>query len=307
MAMSRKLIKSRISSVKNTRKITKAMEMVAASKMRKAVSATFRGRPYVVLAKSTIEAVMERTGSSLHHPMLEPGTGEKELVILFTSDRGLAGGYNVNMVKFAREQMKSLGDVDVVAVGKRGSDAMQRLQYAVVASFAGLGNAPRYADIVPVARLALDGFLQGKYRRVRLMYTDYISGVTQTPTMQTVLPYGEGSEGKAVKTVIPESEITGLTEAQPIHRLTSSTDYTIEPNASELLSRVIPNLVMTTFYQALLESSASEHAARMLAMKNASDSARDMMESLTFTYNQVRQAAITQEIAEISSGAAALA
>lgn len=290
MAMSRKLIKSRISSVKNTRKITKAMEMVAASKMRKAVSATFRGRPYVVLAKSTIEAVMERTGDSLKHPMLTPGTGDRELVVLFTSDRGLAGGYNVNMVKYAREQIKSLGDVDVIAVGKRGSDAMQRLKYTVVASFAGLGNAPKYSDIVPVARLALDGFLQGKYRRVRLLYTDYISGVTQTPTMQTVLPYGEGKK-----------------KGQSSKEKSASSDYTIEPNASELLSRVIPNLVMTTFYQALLESSASEHAARMLAMKNASDSARDMMESLTFTYNQVRQAAITQEIAEISSGAAALA
>ena len=290
MAMSRKLIKSRISSVKNTRKITKAMEMVAASKMRKAVSATFRGRPYVVLAKATIEAVMERSGSSMSHPMLTPGTGDRELVVLFTSDRGLAGGYNVNMVKFAREKMKTLGDVDVIAVGKRGSDAMQRLKYSVVASFTGLGNAPKYSDIVPVARLALDGFLQGKYRRVRLMYTDYISGVTQTPTMQTVLPYGEG-----------ERKERGSEEKS------TSSDYTIEPNASELLSRVIPNLVMPTFYQALLESSASEHAARMLAMKNASDSARDMMESLTFTYNQVRQAAITQEIAEISSGAAALA
>lgn len=291
--MSRKLIKSRISSVKNTRKITKAMEMVAASKMRKAVSATFRGRPYVVLAKSTIEAVMERSGASLNHPMLTAGAGDRELVILFTSDRGLAGGYNVNMVKFAREQMKSLGNVDVVAVGKRGSDAMQRLKYNVVASFAGLGNAPKYSDIVPVARLALDGFLQGKYRRVRLLYTHYVSGVTQTPSMQTVLPYGEGTGS---------GQLAVGSSGQK-----QSSDYTIEPNASELLSRVIPNLVMTTFYQALLESSASEHAARMLAMKNASDSARDMMESLTFTYNQVRQAAITQEIAEISSGAAALA
>lgn len=290
--MSRKLIKSRISSVKNTRKITKAMEMVAASKMRKAVGATLRGRPYVVLAKATIEAVMARSGASLSHPMLTPGAGDRELIVLFTSDRGLAGGYNVNMVKFAREQMKSLGDdADIIAVGKRGSDAMQRLKYTVVASFTGLGNAPKYSDIVPVARLALDGFLQGKYRRVRLLYTDYISGVTQTPTMQTVLPYGEGNgQGKMGK---------GQSEQ-------GSSNYTIEPNASELLSQVIPNLVMTTFYQALLESSASEHAARMLAMKNASDSARDMMESLTFTYNQVRQAAITQEIAEISSGAAAL-
>ncbi len=263
------------------------MEMVAASKMRKAVAATLRGRPYVLLAKSTMEAVMERAGTRLQHPMLVAGKGEKELVVVFTSDRGLAGGYNVNMVKFAREQMKSFGDADVVAVGKRGSDALQRLKHTVIASFTGLGNAPKYSDIVPIARLALDGFLQGKYRRVRLCYTHYVSGVTQTPSMVTVLPYGEGESVAGGKGV--------------------SSDYTIEPDATTLLSQVIPNLVMTAFYQALLESSASEHAARMLAMKNASDSARDMMESLTFTYNQVRQAGITQEIAEISSGAAALA
>ena len=291
MAMSRKLIKSRISSVKNTRKITKAMEMVAASKMRKAVAATLRGRPYVLLAKDTIEAVMARSGASLNHPMLVAGKGDRELVILFSSDRGLAGGYNVNIVKFAREQMKTLENVDVVAVGKRGADTMMRLKQNVIASFTGLANAPRYSDIAPVARIALDGFLQGKYRRVRLFYTHYVSGMVQTPRMQTVLPYGESD----------------VANGESMKSKTASSDYTIEPNATELLSQVIPNLVMTAFYQALLESSASEHAARMVAMKSASDSARDMMESLTFTYNQVRQAGITQEIAEISSGAAALA
>lgn len=293
MALSRKLIKSRISSVKNTRKITKAMEMVAASKMRKAVAATLRGRPYVLLAKSTIEAVMERAGTQMQHPMLVQGKGEKELVVVFTSDRGLAGGYNVNMAKFARDRIKTIGACDVVAVGKRGSDAMQRLGQNVIATFTGLGNAPKYSDIVPIARLALDGFLQGKYSRVRLCYTHYVSGVTQTPNITTVLPYGD-TEQKV------ESQ-------KPKDQGGRSSEYTIEPNASALLSQVIPNLVMTAFYQTLLESSASEHAARMLAMKNASDSARDMMESLTFTYNQVRQAGITQEIAEISSGAAALA
>lgn len=295
MPASRKLIKSRITSVKNTRKITKAMELVAASKMRKAVAATLRGRPYVALAKETIEAVMAKAGSTLTHPMLSPGTGDKELLIVFTSDRGLAGGFNVNMVKFAREKMRSIGDVDIVGVGKRGSDALQRLNLNVIASFHGLGNAPKFTDIMPVARLALDGFTQGKYKRVRLLYTHYVSGVTQTPTMKTVLPYGEGDgDGQ-----------NGQGE-QSLRLGNGGGGYTVEPNPAELLSRVIPNLVMSAFFQALLESSASEHAARMLAMKNASDSARDMMDSLTFTYNQVRQAAITQEIAEISSGKAAL-
>lgn len=287
MPASRKLIKSRIKSVKNTRKITKAMELVAASKMRKAVAATLKGRPYVRLAKETIEAVMEKS-TNIEHDMLKLGKGTRDLVIVFTSDRGLAGGYNVNMIKFARDTMRKMGDVDVIAVGKRGGDALQRLKFSVIASFTGLGNAPQYSDIVPVARMALDGFTGGTYRRVHLFFTDFVSGVTQTPTAQIVLPYG------ASDTRLPTAETLGTTE------------YTMEPNAKTLLSQMIPRLVMTAFYQALLESSASEHAARMLAMKNASDSARDMMDSLTFTYNQVRQAGITQEIAEISSGAAAL-
>ena len=290
MPASRKLIKSRIKSVKNTRKITKAMELVAASKMRKAVAATVKGRPYVRLARETIEAVMAKA-TTREHELLRPGRGARELVIVFTSDRGLAGGYNVNMVKFAREHLKSIADVDVIAVGKRGSDALQRLNVNVIASFTGLGNAPKYSDIVPVARMAIDGFTGGTYRRVRLFYTDFISGVTQTPTAQVVLPYGTSADD---------------TDGMSHSRAEPALEYTIEPSPYALLSQMIPRLVMTAFYQALLESSASEHAARMLAMKNASDSARDMMDSLTFTYNQVRQAGITQEIAEISSGAAAL-
>ncbi len=302
MPASRKLIKSRIKSVKNTRKITKAMELVAASKMRKAVAATLKGRPYVRLARETIEAVMMKSVNSIHE-LLQPGRGTRELAIVFTSDRGLAGGYNVNMVKFVREMVKETekGDVDVIAVGKRGSDALQRLNVHVIASFTGLGNAPKYSDIVPVARMAIDGFTSGTYRRVRLFYTDFVSGVTQIPTAQVVLPYGEHAHADQ-DMGHPRAGGDPISSNMEVRRV----EYTLEPNAHELLSQMIPRLVMTAFYQALLESSASEHAARMLAMKNASDSARDMMDALTFTYNQVRQAGITQEIAEISSGAAAL-
>lgn len=287
MPASRKLIKARIKSVKNTRKITKAMELVAASKMRKAVAATVKGRPYVRLAKEVIEAVVGRRTSDAAHPLLKEGVGAKTLVIVFTSDRGLAGGFNVNMIKFARDKIRSYGDVDVIAVGKRGADALQRLKANVVATFTNFGNAPQFKDVMPIARMAIDGFTNGTYRRVALLYTDYISGVTQTPTQQIVLPYGSS-----------DNEERPTTDAQ--------IEYKIEPNPKDLLSQMIPRLVMTAFYQALLESSASEHAARMMAMKNASDAAGEMMESLTFTYNQVRQAAITQEIAEISSGKAAL-
>lgn len=270
--------------MKNTRKITKAMELVAASKMRRAVAAALRTRPYARLAAQTVRAVVAKTGEAAKHPLLQAkATNDRTLVVLFTSDRGLAGGYNVNMIKAAMAEIKALpaGSVDVIAVGKRGSDAMQRFKIPVIASFVGLGNAPRYEDLAPIARMATDAFIEGKYARVKLAYTDFVSGVTQRPTIVEALPL------KA------EGEVANV-------------EYKFEPSPQDVLDAVLPNLVKTTFFQALLEATASEHAARMMAMRNASDSAGEMMTLLTFTYNQARQAAITQEIAEISSGKAAL-
>ena len=271
--------------MKNTRKITKAMELVAASKMRRAVAAALRTRPYAKLAAQTVRAVVSKSGDGVQHPLLVTrATNDRTLVVLFTSDRGLAGGYNVNMIKAVMAEIRALpaGSVDVIAVGKRGSDAMQRFKIPVLASFTGLGNTPRYEDLAPVGRMAVDAFTNGQYAHVKLAYTDFVSGVTQRPTITDVLP-------------LKQEAATA-----------DSSDYRFEPSPQAVLNAVLPSLIKTIFFQALLESSASEHAARMMAMRNASDSAGEMMDSLTFTYNQVRQAAITQEIAEISSGKAAL-
>lgn len=293
MAQSRKLIKARIKSVKNTRKITKAMELVAASKMRRAVAMALKSRAFAKVAWETVRAILSRVGDDFTHPLLNKHpSATRTLLILFTSDRGLAGGYNVNMLKAAMNDIKALpaGQVDVIAVGKRGSDAMQRLKIPVIASFTNLGNAPRYDDVLPIMRLALEHFASGKYASVKLGYTEFVSGITQRPTIVEVLPMrsarptsGESSTSAA---------ITG--------------DYTFEPDPKSVLDAILPKIIGSTFFQALLESTASEHAARMLAMRNASDSAGEMLTALTFTYNQARQAAITQEIAEISSGKAAL-
>lgn len=286
MAQSRKLIKARIKSVKNTRKITKAMELVAASKMRRAVAYALKTRPYATALWETVRAILAQSGGIVH-PLLTPRPeAVRTLVVLFTSDRGLAGGLNVNMIKAAMAEIKKYpqGSVDVIAVGKRGSDAMQRHNIPVIASFVGLGNAPRYSDVLPVVRLAVDAFTAGTYKNVVLAYTDYVSGITQRPSMSEVLPLRvETSRGDH-----------------------SPGEYTFEPNPTFVLDTVLPSVVGTMFFQALLESSASEHAARMMAMRSASDAALDMLSALTFTYNQARQAAITQEIAEISSGKAAL-
>lgn len=288
MAQSRKLIKARIKSVKNTRKITKAMELVAASKMRRAVAMALKTRPFASIALETVRAILQRLGDEFSHPLLDARPGAtRTLLVLFTSDRGLAGGYNVNIIKAALAEIAKCapGTVDVIAVGKRGADAMQRMKIPVVASFINLGNTPRYDDVLPVMRLAIESFVGGKYANVVLGYTQYVSGITQRPTITNILPM----------------KIVAAPEAKA-----AAGSYAFEPDPKSVLDVILPKVIGSTFYQALLESTASEHAARMLAMRNASDSAGEMLTALTFTYNQARQAAITQEIAEISSGKAAL-
>jgi F-type H+-transporting ATPase subunit gamma len=283
MPQSRKAIKARIKSIRNTRKITKAMELVAASKMRRAIAATTQSRAYAHEAWETVRSIIA-AAPELAHPLLTPQPqATKTLLVLFTSDRGLAGGYNNNMARSALAQAKSLdkATVDVIAVGKRGGDAMERAKLKVIARFPALSNHPKFTDLLPVTRLLLEGFLSGEYKQVILAYTDFISGISQKPRLVELLP------------LQPD-----LTKPQR--------EYTFEPNPATVLNKILPALTETMTWQALLEATASEHAARMMAMHSASDAAKDMLSSLTFTYNQVRQAGITQEIAEISSGKAAL-
>ncbi len=286
MAQSRKLIKARIKSIRNTRKITKAMELVAASKMRRAVSAVLRTRPYAQEAWATVQSVLAASPNIVHPLLSAKPEATKTLLVLFSSDRGLAGGFNVNMIRAALADTRSLGidKVEVIGVGRRGADALERAGTTIAARFPALSNNPTFADLLPAARLALEGFLSGKYKQVKLGFTDYISGITQKPKIIDLLPLS------------PELVDTDK----------HTTEYLFEPSPAQVLDRILPAIAETMLWQALLESTASEHAARMMAMKSASDAAKDMLETLTFTYNQARQASITQEIAEISGGKAAL-
>lgn len=285
MPANTRIIRRRIKSVKNTRKITKAMELVAASKMRRAVSSVLGTRPFASLAWETVRSVAKITDPSTH-PLLAPRPEiKKVLFVLITSDRGLCGGFNARMLK---EAMKVLAQyqnapVDVITVGKRGADTMRRVGRPIVASFVDLTNSPKYADIRPITRLILEEYLNGTYDKVVIGYTDYISALTQKPNLVDLLPLKPIEEEEA-----------------------GSTEYVFEPNPREVLDALLPKIVETQVWQALLESAASEHSARMMAMRSASDAALDMINSLTFTFNQARQAGITREIAEISSGKAAL-
>ncbi len=299
MPANTKTIKRRIKSIASTRKITKAMELVAASKMRRAIQSTLATRPFAQLSWETISAVSKATGET-SHPLLEENTqAEKTLFVLFTADRGLAGGLNTNMNKKALAEIEAQeGTVEAVTVGKRGTLALARKDINIIAQFEGLTNKPKFEDILPIGNLIIDMYLKGAYKKILVGYTDYISGLIQRPKAFELLPLGKPIEelGKVAKVTEDTKEVEDQDQIE----------YTFEPDPKQVLDRLLPRLIETMLYQALLESSASEHSARMIAMRSATDNAGEMLDELKLTYNRVRQAGITQEIAEISSGKAAL-
>jgi F-type H+-transporting ATPase subunit gamma len=294
MAIQTRAIKRRIKSVKNTRKITKAMELVAASKMRKAVNAVLGSRPFAKLAWETVGRVGKVTDTSLHPLLKRREPTKRVLMLLITSDRGLAGGFNSNMVRRAFQEIRALGDsveISTICVGKRGTDAMRRAGKPILAAFTDMGNNPSFEQARPIGSMVIDAFVKEECDRVILAYTDFVSALTQKPVLLELLPLGS---------VESMEELGDTTESS------QAPEYLFEPSPKAVLDRVLPRLAETMVYQAILESAASEHSARMMSMRSASDAAGEMIDDLTFTFNQARQAGITQEIAEISSGKAAL-
>ena len=287
MPVSTRVIRRRIKSVTNTRKITSAMELVAAAKMRKATAAALSSRPYAGGAWDAVRAVTRAAAPDVH-PLLRrhAGSPAPALVVLFTSDRGLCGGYNARALKAFFDRNAQLAVADVVTIGRRGEQALIRAGLAPVASFHDLGDRPSPTSVRPLARFAINGFVSEKYSRVLVVSTHYKSALTQLPYVTELLPLHEENSAEEKHGASPE--------------------YLFEPSPREVLDLVLPRIVESQLYQALLEATASEHAARMLAMRSASDAAADMIDDLSLTYNQSRQAGITREIAEISSGAAAL-
>ena len=299
MAGQTKAIRRRIKSVTNTRKITKAMELVAASKMRKAMQSVLGTRPYARLAWNTVISIGSKIDTSMHPLLREQKELKRVLLLVISSDRGLAGGFNTNILRKTFEQIKQLGgevEIQTVCVGKRSIDAMRRANRPVLASFVDMANNPKFEDVLPIGRLLIDEFTKGNYDKVLVAYTDFVSALTQRPVILELLPLGTPEQTAGLGNVGQEEE----------KKDTRHTEYIFEPSPQTVLDRILPRLVETIVFQAILESAASEHSARMMAMRSATDAAKDMLGDLTFTYNQARQAGITQEIAEISSGAAAL-
>jgi len=294
-------IRHRIKSIGNTKKITKAMEMVASSKMRRTVNSVLASRPYSNLAWQLILNVAQKAKAK-HHPLLRSHKEIKKIaVVLITSNRGLCGSFNQQVIKTAVEyikQQKSQKEnlkIELICLGKKGARAMFRLGHKVVAEFVKPDILKEEIEIRPVQKMILTDFLHKKYDQIILIYTDYVSALKQMPRVKQILP---------IKTI--KDKFLGEIGEVSLANKKEDFEYLFEPKPQIILDILLPRLLEVQIYQAVLESNAAEHSARMLAMRNANEAAGDMISELTLSYNQLRQAAITKEIAEIAGGKAAL-
>jgi F-type H+-transporting ATPase subunit gamma len=278
-------IKNRISSTKKTSQITKAMQMVSASNWNRGVLNAKSFVPYMEKIQE-VTAAVAKGSSGLSHPMLKSRPVKKTGYIVITSDRGLAGAYNSNVLRsvhqMMRENHKSPDEYAVIAIGRVGRDFFAKRGVSIALEITGVPDQPKFADISDVTRSAVGMFADGTFDELHLFYTHYVSAVSQSVTEKKLLP---------------------LTDISPSGKLTS---YEFEPSPEEILKVLLPQYAESLIFGALLDSKASEHAARMTAMQNATDNAHELIRNYSLAYNRARQAAITQEITEIVGGAAAL-
>lgn len=318
---STKEIQRRIKSIQSTKKITKAMEMVAASKMRKAIEAVLRTRTYANLSWETILHLSNLDKIAALHPLLKKREKVKRVgIVLITSNRGLCGGFNtaiINKVQKSIQQHMEPGKEKpaFVLIGKKGLAVNKYFGYEIAAQFEKADIISEVSEVFPISRIVIDDYLSGKYDKIMVAYTDYVNAARQVPRVKQLLPVdieaeekylgivGEDTRLKTDKEYIEDKKKKHLSGAD---KSGFNYDYTFEPSPTEVLNEMVPRLIEVQLFQALLESNASEHSARMTAMHQATDAANDMKEELTLYYNKARQAGITSEIAEISAGALAL-
>jgi len=283
-----KEIRTKIKSVQNTRKITKAMEMVAASKMRKAQERMRAARPYAEKIRN-VAAHLSHANSEYHHPFLvERDTVKKVGIIIITTDKGLCGGLNTNVQRLALNKIKEWeaeGEkFEVCCIGNKGLGFMQRLGAEVSSQMTQIGDKPQMEKLIGTVKVMLDGYTEDRFDRLMIFYTKFINTMKQEPVMEQLLP------------------LSGDRLGSP----TGSWDYLYEPDAQTVLDQALTRYVEAIIYQAISENIASEQSARMVAMKSASDNAANVIDELTLVYNKSRQAAITKELSEIVGGAAAV-
>lgn len=284
-----KEIRSKISSIKNTQKITRAMEMVAASKMRKTQDSLFAAKPY---ADKIYEVVkhLARANSEYRHPFMEVRDVKRAGILVITSDRGLCGGLNANLLRDCirtMQQWKQQGiEVDVGVVGKKGQAFFSRTGGNIIGSIANLGDKVAVKDIIGIVKIMLEAFYSGQIDSLHIVYNEFINTMTQKPRVKQLLP-------------LPVS-------TQDEDSLAHHWDYIYEPDARELLDALLERYIEVQVYESVVENIACEQAAKMIAMKSATDNAGELIKEFQLAYNKARQAAITQELAEIVGGAEAL-
>jgi F-type H+-transporting ATPase subunit gamma len=281
---SQREIRRRIGSVRNIKQITRAMQFVAASKLKRAQDSTLQSRPYAGKIDEVLADLASVLGAD-DHPLLAKRETGTRLLVLLTSDRGLAGSLSTNVIRRASEEITAeQGDLKLVTVGRKGHAAMRRAHVPIVATFDGYGERPDFASVIPLARLLTDDYISAAYAAIDLVYPQFVSTLVQRPTVERLLP------------IEPSEDTEGIPGRQ----------FIFEPSPQAVLEQLVPRYVAARVYQAALELTASFYSAQMVAMKNATENAQELIDDLTLTYNKVRQANITREMIEIATGAQAL-
>lgn len=318
MANNTKEIRRRIKSIGNTKKITKAMEMVSASKMRRAVASVLAIRPYAHSAWNVLTN-LAREFESRNSGLLEVREVKSVLILIITSNKGLCGSFNSQIIKKVKQELKNpallkinrvgnrkiksqISDedlkVDFITIGKKSEGIIRFLRKKILASFPDLTYLPNMESVRAVTKIVMEEYLNKNYDKIVIAYTDYISTINQQPKIRQILPISKIDIEKQMAEMDDTAKEYGLEETK--------LEYKIEPNPKEMLDFIFPRLIEMQIYHAILESNASKESARMMAMRNATEAAGEMVEDLTLAYNQLRQTKITQEIAEISAGSAVL-
>lgn len=295
MAETTRTIRRRLKSIAATKKITRAMELVAAAKLRRASQAALAARPYALTAWAILEHLSSVTNRALH-PLLAERTNAKETVVVMMTDRGLVGGLNSQLLRTILVQPVA-GETSYITVGKRAEGGLRRTGRQIVAAFTDLTDRPSLAAVRPIAKLTIDEFRTGAVDRVSIIYPDFVSTLRQVPRVKQLLPFTRESIRRFLE------ETAGGRRLPPPPSLA---EFTFEPTPDAVLELMLTRFVGVQLYQALLEASASEHAARLVAMRNATEAAGDLQADLTLAFNQSRQQAITKDLTEISASRTAL-
>jgi F-type H+-transporting ATPase subunit gamma len=288
-----KEVRNRIKSVQSTQQITKAMKMVSAAKLRRAQDAIIQMRPYAQKLQEMLSNIVSNNDGSVSMKLAAERPVNKVLIILVTSDRGLCGGYNANLVKLAKQAVaekyadqNSRGNVEIWGIGKKGTEAMQRSGFKTSEAYKDIFLQLSFENVQKAAAAAMEAFVRGDYDIVELVYSQFKNAATQEFKLERFLPIPKVvNKGEAPKT---------------------KSDFIFEPSKEELITELMPKILNTQLFKAVLDANASEHGARMTAMDKASDNANELLRALRISYNRARQAAITTELTEIVSGAAAL-